>query len=74
VVSVRNGELSSAQVPTKRSNGYLVPDAVTPAQVDAMLRQQLAAEDSRHGSPASPVALAGLALLHLGLLVTMRRR
>ena len=74
VVSVRNGELSSAQVPTKRSNGYLVPDAVTPAQVDAMLRQQLAAEDSQHGSPASPFALAGLALFPLGLLVTMRRR
>jgi hypothetical protein len=71
VVSVRNGELSSAQVPTKRSNGYLVPDAVTPAQVDAMLRQQLAEEDSQHGSP---LALAGLALFPLGLLVTMRRR
>jgi len=74
VVAVRNGEVGSAQVPTKQSNGYLVPDAVTPAQVDAMLRQQLAAENSQHGSPASPVALAGLALFPLGLLVTMRRR
>jgi hypothetical protein len=61
-------------VPTKRSNGYLVPDTVTPAQVDAMLRQQLAVEDLEHGSPAAPLALAGLALFPLGLLVTTRRR
>ena len=74
LVSVRNGEVSSAQVPTRRNSGYLVPDAVTPAQIDAMLRQQLAAEDSNHGSPASPFALAGLALIPLGMLMTLRRR
>jgi hypothetical protein len=74
LVSVRNGEVSSAQVPTRRNSGYLVPDAVTPAQIDAMLRQQLAADDSNHSSPAAPFALAGLALIPLGMLVTLRRR
>jgi hypothetical protein len=74
LVQITNGEIGTAQVPTKMSKGYLVPDAVTPAQVDAMLRQQLAVDDSQHDSPSSPIALAGLALFPLGLLVTMRRR
>jgi hypothetical protein len=72
LVTLRNGEVGSAQVPTRQRDGYLVPDSVTPAQIDALLRQQVA-QANPGTTPESPFALAGLALLPLGMLVIRRR-
>jgi hypothetical protein len=68
----RDGEIASARVPTHRKDGWNIPDQVSPADVDRMLREQVAqagAED--RGS--QPWALAGLALVPMAL-ITRRRR
>ena len=73
LVTLQNGQPGLAQVPTRARDGYTVPDAVTPAQIDAILRRQVAVAGPHSGMPDSPLALAGLALVPIGMLVTRRR-
>ena len=67
----RDGEIASASVPTHQRDNWLIPDRVTPADVDRMLREQVA--QARTGERGGlPWALAGLALVPVALI--SRRR
>jgi hypothetical protein len=68
----RNGEIASARVPTHQREGWSIPDQISPADVDRMLREQVAeARAAEHGGV--PWALAGLGLLPIAF-STRRRR
>ena len=68
----RDGEIASARVPTHQRDGWTIPDQISPADVDRMLREQVA--QARTGDTGQvPWALAGLALIPVAL-VTRRRR
>jgi hypothetical protein len=73
LVTLRNGEVASVKVPTRQEGQWLMPDGVSSDQIDQMLRQQLASSEGSHNQ-RSPLALAGLVLLPLGMLVGFRRR
>jgi hypothetical protein len=64
----REGQIFNARVPSRRDGEYRIPLRVTPAEVDQMLRAQVASV-----SPA-PRSLAGLPLIGLLLLPTLWRR
>jgi hypothetical protein len=74
LATIRNGEIGSARVPTRQQGEWIIPDSVSPAQVDEMLRQQLAMVDAPTRPSHSSLALAGVALLPLGMLMGLRRR
>ena len=68
----RDGEIASAHVPTHQRDGWAIQDQISPADVDRMLREQVAQAQAGDGSRL-PWGLAGLALIPLAL-VTRRRR
>jgi hypothetical protein len=74
LAAIRNGEVGSARVPTRQQGEWTIPDSVTPGQIDDMLRQQLAVVDTTTRATDSPLALAGVALVPLGMLFGIRRR
>lgn len=66
----RDGQIASAQVPTHRHDGWDIPDQVGAADIDRMLREEVAKAGADHR--AHPEwALAGLAFPPLALI---RRR
>lgn len=71
----RQGQIASAQVPTRTDEreGYRIPTRVTAADVDRMLREQVA-QASHPGHDGSPWAMAGLALAPLALIARRRLR
>jgi hypothetical protein len=68
----RDGEIASARVPTHQREGWTIPDEISPADVDRMLREQVAQARAGDGGRV-PWVLAGLALIPVAL-VTRRRR
>ncbi len=68
----RNGEIASAKVPLRKQGEHLIPERVSPSDIDALLRAQVA--QNNHRSP-DPLELALLGLLApLGLLGVASKR
>jgi hypothetical protein len=59
-------------VPTHQREGWIIPDQISPTDVDRMLREQVAQAGTGERS-GMPWALAGLALVPMAL-ITRRRR
>jgi hypothetical protein len=64
----KDGQIASAQVPLRKQGGHLIPERVSPSDIDAVLRSQVAQNESGAPSPAelgllgllAPLGLAGL--------------
>ena len=66
----KNGEIASVKVPTTQKEGWTMPVPVSPADVDATLRAQVAAISGNADGVSHPglwVAGLGLSLLPFGL-------
>jgi len=68
----REGQIARATVPTRRQGQFEIPVGVTAADIDRMLRQQVAQAARDDHRSHTPWALAGLALIPLAL-VSRRR-
>ena len=68
-----DGEVHSIKVPSRSERGYTIPTKVTPADVDAALRQ-LVAMDAPSGRPAGLNLAIGLLLAMPAGAMILRRR
>lgn len=68
----KNGEIAGIRVPTQQKEGWVMPAPISPADVESMLKAQVAAASTETGDGANGLWLAGVGLLLLPL--GLRRR
>jgi hypothetical protein len=72
LVTVKDGQVIGATVPTRKDGGNEWPREVTPGEVDGLLKAQVASA-SGHGAATGLPLLGMLSLLPLGLAAARRR-
>ncbi len=68
-----DGEVRSIKVPSRNERGYTVPTKVTPADVDAALRQMVALDATSRAPGGHDLAIGLLLAVPAGALILRRR-